>query len=47
MRMNMSQNFQNISKTCFSGVETAPNRAAVGSVPVGRFFTLNKVLLWF
>ena len=43
----MSQNFQNISKTCFSRVETAPNWAAVGSVPVGRFPTLNKVLLWF
>ena len=43
----MSQNFQNISKTCFSWVETAPNLAAVGSVPVGRFPTLNKVLLWF
>ena len=45
--MAMSQNLQNISKTCFSWVETAPNRAAVGSVPVGRFLTLNKVLLWF
>ena len=43
----MSQNFQNISKTCFSRVETVPNWAAVGSVPVGRFLTVNKVLLWF
>ena len=39
MRMTMSQNFQNISKTYLSWVETAPNRAAVGSVPVGRFLT--------
>ena len=38
----MSQNFQNISKTYLSWVETASNRAAVA---VDRSLTLNKVLL--
>ena len=31
--------------TKLSKVETAPKWAAVGGVPVGRFLTLNKVLL--